>query len=139
MSCRKATIVSAILTDFSSPSQRKHLNEPEIGGEEDHVTQHPDDIVDKEDYVAQYPDDIADEEDYVAQHPDDIADEEDYVTQHPDDIADGEDLVERPISMDDIVMSDQGDEEPASDNEGLLEFPEFSKGEGRTFMDVESH
>ena len=125
MSCRKATIVSAILTDFSSPSQRKRLNEPEIGGEEDHVTQHLDDIVDKEDYVAQYPDDIADEEDYVA--------------QHPDDIADREDLVERPISMDDIVMSDQGDEEPASDNEGLLEFPEFSKGEGRTFMDVESH
>ena len=125
MSCRKATIILAILNDFSSPSQRKRLNEPKIGNEEDHITQHPDDIADEEDYVAQYPDDIADEDDYVA--------------QHPDDMADGEGHIAHPISMDDIVMSDQGDQESASNNEQLLEFPEFSKGEGRPFIGVESH
>ena len=55
-----------------------------------------------------------------------------------DDIVDEEDDVAYPSGlMDDIVMSEQGSEEFASNNEEILEFPELDKDQGNTSMDVE--
>lgn len=54
------------------------------------------------------------------------------------DIVDEEDDVAYPSGlMDDIVMSEQGSEESASDNEEILEFPELDEDEGHASMDME--
>jgi hypothetical protein len=54
------------------------------------------------------------------------------------DIVNEEDNVAYPSSlMDDIVMSEQGSKESASNNEEILEFPELDKDEGHALVDVE--